>query len=51
MRNRAEYEALYNRSISDPEGFWAEMASQYFWRKKVRLQMRMFILYSRKPCY
>ncbi|MSR28509.1 MAG: acetate--CoA ligase [Phycisphaerales bacterium] len=27
----ATYRALYRRSMDDPEGFWAEMASHYHW--------------------
>ena len=29
-----EYEELYQRSIQDPEGFWAEMAEQLEWFRK-----------------
>jgi len=29
-----EYKAEYDRSISDPDGFWAEKASEYHWFKK-----------------
>jgi hypothetical protein len=25
---------MYDRSINDPEGFWAEMAEQFHWFKK-----------------
>jgi len=28
-----EYESLHKRSIEDPEGFWAEEASNQFWFK------------------
>lgn len=28
-----EYENAYNQSIEDPEGFWAEVAQQFVWRK------------------
>ena len=28
---REEYEALYRRSIEDPEGFWAEQAQALHW--------------------
>jgi acetyl-CoA synthetase len=32
--DRAQYHALYERSINDPEGFWAEMASSFLsWDK------------------
>ncbi|MBS0124966.1 acetyl-coenzyme A synthetase N-terminal domain-containing protein, partial [Thetidibacter halocola] len=29
----AKYDALYARSISDPEGFWAEQAQRLDWIK------------------
>jgi acetyl-CoA synthetase len=29
-----DYKKLYERSIQDPEGFWAEVASDFEWRKK-----------------
>ncbi|MBI5230633.1 MAG: acetate--CoA ligase [Coriobacteriales bacterium] len=30
-----EYQAMYDRSIADPEAFWAEMAEEYmYWDKK-----------------
>jgi len=28
IKSMAEYEALYKRSVEDPEGFWAEIAEQ-----------------------
>ena len=34
VKNFAEYEEIYQRSIQDPEGFWAEMAEQLEWFKK-----------------
>ncbi|OPL13996.1 MAG: acetyl-coenzyme A synthetase [delta proteobacterium MLS_D] len=35
IKSREEYEALYRRSLEDPEGFWAEIAEQYVtWFKK-----------------
>ena len=33
IKSMAEYEEMYSRSISDPDGFWAEMASQLDWFK------------------
>lgn len=36
VRDRAEYERLYKWSIDDPQDFWASMAQDYFWAKKVR---------------
>ena len=29
-----QYQEMYKRSIDDPEGFWAEAASELFWYKK-----------------
>jgi acetyl-CoA synthetase len=29
-----EYEAMYNRSIDDPDGFWSEQAEKLHWFKK-----------------
>ncbi|HUZ04986.1 MAG TPA: acetate--CoA ligase [Acidobacteriaceae bacterium] len=31
VRNLQEYEALYKRSVDDPEGFWAEAARELHW--------------------
>ncbi|MFT4032712.1 MAG: acetate--CoA ligase [Siphonobacter sp.] len=28
-----EYQQVYTRSVEDPEGFWAEIASDFHWRK------------------
>ena len=30
----AKYEEMYQRSIEDPEGFWAEIADDFVWQKK-----------------
>ncbi len=34
IKSFAEYEALYKRSIDDPEGFWGEMGARLDWFKK-----------------
>jgi len=34
IKSLAEYKKLYDRSIADPEGFWAERAAQIDWFKK-----------------
>jgi len=34
VKSMEEYTALYDRSVSDPEGFWEEMAEQFHWEKK-----------------
>lgn len=34
IKSFEEYEQVYQRSVDDPEGFWAEMASHFSWRKK-----------------
>jgi len=33
MRTSADYQEQYARSLSDPEGFWSDMAEHFFWRK------------------
>lgn len=30
----SEYLQTYQRSVADPEGFWADQADTFFWRKK-----------------
>jgi acetyl-CoA synthetase len=34
VKTMAEYEALYKRAADDPEGFWADVASELSWMKK-----------------
>ncbi|KAG2494997.1 hypothetical protein HYH03_006930 [Edaphochlamys debaryana] len=34
VRSHEEYQALYKKSIEDPEGFWGEMAQSYHWHTK-----------------
>ncbi|MFH1531414.1 MAG: acetate--CoA ligase [Pseudomonadota bacterium] len=34
LKNIDEYKAMYDRSIQDPEGFWAEIAEGFFWKEK-----------------
>ncbi len=34
LKNFDEYKAAYDRSVKDPEGFWAEVASSFHWYKK-----------------
>ncbi len=35
LKSREEYDAMYKRSVEDPEGFWAEQADEYlYWHKK-----------------
>jgi acetyl-CoA synthetase len=34
IKSLGEYKQIYQRSITDPEGFWAEMAEQLDWYKK-----------------
>lgn len=33
IRTPEEYESAYRKSVEDPEGFWAEVASSFQWRK------------------
>jgi acetyl-CoA synthetase len=34
IKSREEYDRIYQRSIEDPEGFWAEIAGELDWFKK-----------------
>ena len=34
ISGRAAYDALYEKSIADPEAFWAEVAEDFFWYRK-----------------
>ena len=34
VQNMDQYRDMYERSIKDPEGFWAEQAEQFIWFKK-----------------
>ncbi|MBN1773974.1 MAG: acetate--CoA ligase [Deltaproteobacteria bacterium] len=34
IKSRADYEKIYNKSISDPDAFWGEIASELHWFKK-----------------
>ncbi len=29
-----QYREMYQRSVDDPDGFWTEMADQFFWQKR-----------------
>lgn len=34
IKSREEYDTVYKKSVDDPEGFWAEIAENFTWRKK-----------------
>ncbi len=34
IKSFPEYKEVYKRSVEDPEGFWAEQASTFTWRRK-----------------
>ncbi len=34
IKSREEYDEIYKRSVQDPEGFWADIASDLHWFKK-----------------
>lgn len=34
VTSKEEYQKMYDRSISDPAGFWADIASEFTWSKK-----------------
>ncbi|MBK7800451.1 MAG: acetate--CoA ligase [Saprospiraceae bacterium] len=34
IQSPEEYKSAYQKSVSDPEGFWADVAAHFFWHKK-----------------
>jgi len=34
IKSREEYDVQYKKSVTDPEGFWAEIAGNFLWRKR-----------------
>ncbi len=34
IKTQQEYEAAWQKSVSDPEGFWADIASSFYWRQR-----------------
>ncbi|MBY0534675.1 MAG: acetate--CoA ligase [Chitinophagaceae bacterium] len=34
IKDAAGYQSAYKKSVSDPEGFWGDVASSFYWRKK-----------------
>ncbi|CAM6129594.1 unnamed protein product [Calypogeia fissa] len=34
IASKQKYDALYKKSIEDPDSFWADIASQFYWKSK-----------------
>ncbi len=34
IKTKEAYDAAWRKSVDDPEGFWAEIASSFYWRKR-----------------
>jgi len=34
IKTKEEYKAAWEKSVADPEGFWADVASSFLWRKR-----------------
>lgn len=34
VKSMDEYQKMYDRSIKDPDGFWSEVAGQFYWKQK-----------------
>jgi acetyl-CoA synthetase len=34
IKSKEQYDAIYQKSITDPEGFWADIAGNFLWRKR-----------------
>lgn len=35
LESREQYDAMYKRSVEDPEGFWSDIAKEFHWKKQV----------------
>ena len=33
INSKEEYALAYQQSVQDPEGFWAEIAQEFIWKK------------------
>lgn len=33
VKSMTEYEEMYERSINDPEGFWKDIAQEFYWKQ------------------
>ena len=34
IRTKEDYDKAYQKSVNDPEGFWSEVAADFYWRRK-----------------
>ncbi|DBB07398.1 hypothetical protein WJX82_008396 [Trebouxia sp. C0006] len=34
LESREQYDAMYKRSVEDPEGFWSDIANEFYWKKQ-----------------
>uniref|UniRef100_A0A7I4BMW4 acetate--CoA ligase n=1 Tax=Physcomitrium patens TaxID=3218 RepID=A0A7I4BMW4_PHYPA len=34
VASRAQYDEMYKRSVENPDGFWGDIASTFFWKKR-----------------
>ncbi|HEU4606669.1 MAG TPA: acetate--CoA ligase [Chitinophagaceae bacterium] len=34
IKTYEQYQSVYKKSVEDPKGFWADVASHFFWRKR-----------------
>ncbi|RJP80724.1 MAG: acetate--CoA ligase [Desulfobacteraceae bacterium] len=49
VKSLDEYNELYRRSMNDPEGFWAEIAGTFYWKKKWDMVRRYNYTVSKGP--
>ena len=50
INSRADYEALYERSIQDPAGFWADFARQFHWETLVQPPLLLTVCVHLQHC-
>jgi acetyl-CoA synthetase len=49
VKSLDDYNELYQRSMNDPEGFWADIAGTFYWKKKWDMVRRYNYTVSKGP--
>lgn len=50
LESREQYDAMYKRSVEDPEGFWGDIAKEFYWKKQVG-PSKMVLSWSHSKCH
>ena len=44
VNSREQYDAMYKRSLEDPEGFWGDIAADFYWHKKWEVGLEISVM-------